>query len=41
MKDKFPILVVDELLDKLKQVCFFSKPDIHYDYHHVLRTSPR
>jgi hypothetical protein len=36
VKDKFPILVVDELLDELKEgVKFFTKLDLCLDYHQV------
>jgi hypothetical protein len=36
VKDKFLILVVEELLDELYSVCFFSKIDLHSSYHQVL-----
>lgn len=35
IKDKFLIPVVEELLDKLKGVCFFTKIDLHSGYYQV------
>jgi hypothetical protein len=32
LQDKFPILVVDELLDELRDVRFFTKLDLCNDY---------
>jgi len=35
IKNRYPLPRIDDLLDQLKEVVYFSKLDLHSGYHHV------